>query len=164
MIKLTIKFKRGKKFELKPREIDKAAQILVDDLQQTVPYDTGKLQSGIRKKKITNGVEIYIKGKRNTEVAGYLIECTKDHFIRPKGSTTYKASGELYQRKRTKFKRGERKKKVLAFQTSIGGQVYFSRGHWVSGIKAGYWKFRPRQKALQKFARQINLAIKSRTM
>ena len=157
---MTVKIPKRKRLQLKPREIDEAARILVDDLQQTVPIDTGMLQRGIKKRKIANGVELYIKGKRNNEVAGYLIEGTKDHFIRPKGSTTYKASGELYQRKRTKFKRGTRNKKVLAWTDASG--LHFSRGHWVSGIKKGYWKFQPRKKAMQEFAKQIKTFIKAR--
>lgn len=161
MIQFKITIPKKFRVKLKPREIDEAAKILVDDLKETVPIDTGKLRSGIHKKKTANGVQIYIRGKRNNEVAGYLIEGTDKHFIRPKGSTIYKASGELYTRKRTKFKRGTKNKKILAFQTSIGGKVHFSAGHWVSGIKKGYWKFQPRKRAINNFTKRIATFIKA---
>ena len=135
MIKLTIKIPKRKRFKLKPRQIDEAAQILVDDLQQTVPYDTGTLYRGIRRRKTANGVEIYIKGKRNNEVAGYLIEDTKRHFVKPV------------------------KKKALAWFD--GGRTRFSRGHFVKGIKKGYWKFQPRKRALNKFTKRLMTFIKA---
>jgi len=163
MIKLTVKIPKIKRFKLKPREIDQAAQILIDDLKQTVPYESGKLYNSISKRKTDTGVDLYIKGKRNNEIAGYLIKGTDDHFVRPKGSTTFTKTGKLLKspskRKITQRNKG---KKVLAFQTSAGGETHFSAGHFVKGIKEGYWKFQPRPQAMQKFARQLNTAIKSR--
>ena len=161
MIKFKITIPKKIRLQLRPRQIDEAAKILVDDMKNTVPYDTGTLYRGIRKRKTTNGVEIYIRGKRNNEVAGYLIEGTKKHFIRPKGSATFKASGERYKIKRTKFKRGEKNKKVLAW-TGAGGESYFSRGHWVRGIKKGYWSGTPRQRAIRQFASRIKTFLKSK--
>ena len=163
MIKLTVKIPKIKRFKLKPREIDQAAQILIDDLKQTVPYESGKLYNSISKRKTANGVDFYIKGKRNNEIAGYLIKGTDDHFVRPKGSTMYTKTGRLLKSPSTrKIKSGDKHKRVLAWQDSVGGETHFSAGHFVKGIKKGYWKFQPRPQAMQEFARQLNTAIKSR--
>jgi hypothetical protein len=162
MIKFKVSIPKKIRIKLKPREIDEAAKILVDDLQQTVPYDTGKLFRGIRKKKTTDGVQIYIQGKRNNEVAGYLIEGTKDHFIRPKGSRLFTKTGRRLKSLSTrKIKKSDRGKRVLAWEGADGG-VHYSAGHFVKGIKKGYWKFQPRKRAINQFTKRIMTFIKAR--
>ena len=137
MIKFKITIPKKIRLQLRPRQIDEAGRILVDDLKNTVPYDTGTLYRGIRKRKTANGIEIYIRGKRNNEVAGYLIEGTKRHFVKP------------------------RRKKALHW-TGAGGDEHFSSGHWVRGIRKGYWSGKPRKRAIKQFASRIKTFLKSK--
>lgn len=113
-VKIQVKVPKIKLKQLKPRELDEALNMLVRDIKRKTPVDTGMLRNSIRKRKTPTGGEIYIQGKRNNEVAGYLIEGTKAHFVKPK------------------------KKKALAWFTGSG--MAFSSGHRVKGIKKGYWQ------------------------
>jgi hypothetical protein len=134
--KIQVKIPRLKLKELTPRQIDEALKILVTDIKRHTPVDTGKLRGSIRKKKTATGGEIYLNGKRNNEVAEYLIEGTKSHWVRPK------------------------KKKVLAWFTGSG--MAFSKGHKVKGIRKGYWKFQPTKSALTAFMTRIKTFLKSK--
>ena len=125
MFKIQVKIPKLKRIELKPRQIEEALKILVKDIQDHTPVDTGKLRASISTKRTSSGGEIYIKGKRNNEVAKYLIEGTKGH--------------------------GPKKAKALRFV--IMGRVVYTK--WVKGIKKGYWKFRPTRTAYNKFATRI---------
>lgn len=137
MFKFQVKIPQLKRLNLKPRQIDEALNILVDDVKKNTPVDSGKLKASISKRKSSTGGSFYLRGKRNNEVAGYLIKGTKSHFIRPK-----------------------KKDGVLAWIGS-NGKLFFSKGHRVRGIKKGYWTFRPSRTALNKFARRIALFIKA---
>ena len=128
-VKIQVKIPKIKLKKLTPRQIDEALSILVTDIKRNTPVDTGKLRGSVRKRKTANGGEIYLNGKRNNEVAGYLIEGTKTHWIRPK------------------------KKKALAWWTGSG--MAFSTGHKVKGIRKGYWKFQPTKNALNAFMNRI---------
>lgn len=135
-LKIDVKIPKIKLKSLTPRQIDEALNILITDIKRHTPVDTGKLRASIRKKKTSTGGEIYINGKRNNEVATYLTEGTKAHFIRPK------------------------KKKALAWWTGSG--MAFSTGHRVKGIKKGFWKFKPTSKALIAFMSRIAKFIKAK--
>ncbi len=137
MLKVEIKIPKIKLKKLTVREIDEAAKVLLDDLRNTVPVETGQLKRGIRKRRAARGVEFYIQGRRNNEVAGYLIEGTEGHEVKP------------------------RRRRALHW-TDAGGRSMFSMGHWVRGIKKGYWKFYPRARAIQQFMKRINTLLKAK--
>lgn len=134
MISFKVNFVKFKKVGQK--EKNEVADILLKDLQQTVPIDTGQLRNGLRKRITGSGIELYIQGKRNNEVAGFLIEGTKAHFIAPR-----------------------RKNGTLSF--ILAGRRVFSKGHMVSGIRKGYWHFKPRQRAVQQATALLNKFVKS---
>lgn len=136
-MKIQVKIPKLKLKGLQSREIDEALNILVKDIQKHTPVDTGKLRSSIRKRKTATGGEIYIQGKRNNEVAEYLVEGTKRHFVKPK------------------------RKKALAWFTGSG--MAFSMGHFVKGIKAGkFFKFQPTKSALTQFTNRIKTFLTAR--
>ena len=124
-VKIQVKIPKIKLKKLTHRQIDEALNILVTDIQRNTPVDTGKLRASVSKRKTATGGEIYLKGKRNNEVAGYLIDGTKGH--------------------------GPKKAKALRFV--IMGRVVYTK--WVKGIKKGYWKFQPSKSAVSKFANRI---------
>lgn len=128
-VKIQVKIPKIKLKKLTPKQIEEALSILVTDIKRNTPVDTGKLRGSIRKRKTANGGEIYLNGKRNNEVAEYLIDGTKAHWVRPK------------------------KKKALAWWTGSG--MAFSTGHKVKGIRKGYWKFQPTKSALNAFMSRI---------
>ena len=70
------------------------------------PEDTGKLKQSIGMRAIDRGFEIFFKTKYGNEIGGYQHEGTKRQFVEPV------------------------KKQALHWDT------YFSKGHWVGGIKA----------------------------
>jgi hypothetical protein len=161
-MKVSVKFPKGIKFKmLTQKELTEGKRILVDDMKQTVPVDTGKLRNSIRSRLTPTGFEIYLNGKRNNEVAGYLIEGTKDHFIRPKGSTKYSKAGKLLKSpSKRKITSANRNKTILSWVQ--GGARYFSQGHMVSGIKKGYWRGTPRRQAITKFINRIRVFFKAK--
>jgi len=161
-MKISVKIPNLKKMGLTPRQIDEAAKILLDDLKQTVPVDSGTLQRNIFKKKTPNGVELYIRGKRNNEVAGYLIQGTDDHFIKPKGDRTFSRSGSVLKKpSKRKISARNRNKTILAWQ-GAGGIWHYSKGHMVSGIRKGYWKFKIRKRAMDSFLSRIKTFLKAK--
>lgn len=135
-VKLKVNIKAIDRKKLTPRQVDEALAILVTDIKRKTPVDTGQLRNSIRKRKTAKGGEIYINGKRNNEVAEYLIEGTKRHFVKPK------------------------KKKALAWWTGSG--MAFSTGHWVKGIRKGYWKFAPTKTAIKKFTERLSGFIRAK--
>jgi hypothetical protein len=162
MFKITAKIPKIQIKSLTPRQIDEALNILVADIKKRTPVDTGRLRNSIRKRKTATGGEIYINGKRNNEVAGYLIEGTDDHFIRPKGDTSFSKSGKVLKSpSKRKISARNRNKKILAWQTA-GGQWRYSAGHMVSGIRKGYWKFQPTKSALTAFMTRLKTFLKAK--
>ncbi len=135
-VKIQVKIPKLKLKGLTPRQIDEALNILVTDIKRNTPVDTGRLRGSVRKRKTATGGEIYLNGKRNNEVAEYLIEGTKAHWIRPK------------------------KKKALAWWTGSG--MAFSTGHRVKGIRKGYWKFQPTKTALTAFMTRLKTFLKAK--
>jgi len=135
-VKIQVKIPKLKLKGLTPRQIDEALNILVTDIKRNTHVDTGRLRGSVRKRKTATGGEIYLNGKRNNEVAEYLIEGTKAHWIRPK------------------------KKKALAWWTGSG--MAFSTGHRVKGIRKGYWKFQPTKTALTAFMTRLKTFLKAK--
>lgn len=65
-------------------QLDSLARIIQMELIKIVPVRTGQLLTGIRWRRQGRDRIIYIHGKRNNEVASYLVFGTKPHVIYPK--------------------------------------------------------------------------------
>ena len=55
MFKFQVKIPQLKRLNLKPRQIDEALNILVDDVKKNTPVDSGKLKASISKRKSSTG-------------------------------------------------------------------------------------------------------------
>lgn len=136
-IQISSTISRLKLKQLGQRELDEVARILVDDIKNRTPVDTGKLRNSITFKRVSTGREIYIRGKRNNEVGEFQHFGTKAHMVRPK-----------------------KKNGVLAW-VGAGGATFFSRGHKVKGIKALKF-FKPRQSAIRQAMRLVTTFLKAK--
>lgn len=130
-------FPQAKLNQLTDMQLDGLARIMQSDIALRTPVRTGQLLSGIKWKRKGRDRVLYIQGKRNNEVASYLIYGTKPHYIFPK------------------------KKQALAW-IDFDSLTYFVRKKvFVKGIKAGkYFKWELSGRAINDIRNFINKFIK----
>jgi hypothetical protein len=130
-------FPQAKLNQLTDMQLDGLARIMQSDIVMRTPVRTGQLLSGIRWKRMGRDRILYIEGKRNNEVASYLVYGTKPHYILPKN------------------------KEALAWIDFNTLTYYVRKKSFVKGIKAGkYFKWELSGRAINDIRNFINKFIK----